>query len=38
MTAKPGAGSREPFRIHRGRVAPLRRNHVDIPVVLMERE
>ncbi len=28
------AGSREPFRVHRGRVAPLRRNHVDTDQII----
>ena len=31
MTA---AGSREPFRVHRGIVAPLRRNHVDTDQII----
>ena len=26
--------SREPFRLHRGRVAPLRRNHVDTDQII----
>ena len=34
MTGKPGAGSREPFTVHRGRVAPLRRNHVDTDQII----
>ncbi len=34
MTGKPGTGSREPFRRHRGRVAPLRRNHVDTDQII----
>jgi 3-isopropylmalate/(R)-2-methylmalate dehydratase small subunit len=28
------AGSREPFRVHRGGVAPLRRNHVDTDQII----
>ena len=28
------AGSRDPFRVHRGRVAPLRRNHVDTDQII----
>jgi 3-isopropylmalate/(R)-2-methylmalate dehydratase small subunit len=27
-------GSREPFQLHRGRVAPLRRNHVDTDQII----
>lgn len=34
MTGKPGTASREPFRVHRGRVAPLRRNHVDTDQII----
>ena len=34
MTARPGAGSREPFVQHRGRVAPLKRNHVDTDQII----
>ncbi len=34
MTGHPGTGSREPFRLHRGRVAPLRRNHVDTDQII----
>jgi len=29
-----GTGSREPFRLHHGRVAPLRRNHVDTDQII----
>ena len=29
-----GAGSRQPFRVHSGRVAPLRRNHVDTDQII----
>jgi 3-isopropylmalate/(R)-2-methylmalate dehydratase small subunit len=29
-----GAGSRQPFRQHRGRVAPLKRNHVDTDQII----
>ena len=29
-----GVGSRQPFRRHRGRVAPLRRNHVDTDQII----
>ncbi len=29
-----GAGTREPFRTHRGLVAPLRRNHVDTDQII----
>ncbi|MBY0493978.1 MAG: 3-isopropylmalate dehydratase small subunit [Cyanobacteria bacterium] len=31
---EPGAGSRQSFRVHRGRVAPLRRNHVDTDQII----
>jgi 3-isopropylmalate/(R)-2-methylmalate dehydratase small subunit len=31
---EPGAGSRPPFRVHRGLVAPLRRNHVDTDQII----
>jgi 3-isopropylmalate/(R)-2-methylmalate dehydratase small subunit len=34
MTREPGAGSREPFTLHSGRVAPLRRNHVDTDQII----
>lgn len=37
MTAsahQPSGGSREPFRVHRGRVAPLRRSHVDTDQII----
>jgi 3-isopropylmalate/(R)-2-methylmalate dehydratase small subunit len=31
---EPGAGNRQPFRLHRGAVAPLRRNHVDTDQII----
>lgn len=31
---KPGTGSRQPFTVHRGRVAPLGRNHVDTDQII----
>ncbi|HEX6164229.1 MAG TPA: 3-isopropylmalate dehydratase small subunit [Vicinamibacterales bacterium] len=31
---KQGTGSRQPFTVHRGRVAPLRRNHVDTDQII----
>jgi 3-isopropylmalate/(R)-2-methylmalate dehydratase small subunit len=31
---EPGAGSRQPFTVHAGRVAPLRRNHVDTDQII----
>jgi len=31
---EPGTGSRQPFRRHRGTVAPLRRNHVDTDQII----
>jgi 3-isopropylmalate/(R)-2-methylmalate dehydratase small subunit len=31
---EPGTGSRQPFTEHRGRVAPLRRNHVDTDQII----
>ena len=31
---EPGTGSRQPFRQHRGTVAPLRRNHVDTDQII----
>jgi 3-isopropylmalate/(R)-2-methylmalate dehydratase small subunit len=31
---EPGAGSREPFHVHTGRVAPLRRDHVDTDQII----
>ena len=31
---EPGAGSRQPFHVHSGRVAPLRRNHVDTDQII----
>ena len=31
---EPGAGSRQPFRVHQGRVAPLRRDHVDTDQII----
>jgi 3-isopropylmalate/(R)-2-methylmalate dehydratase small subunit len=31
---QPGTGSRRPFTEHRGRVAPLRRNHVDTDQII----
>jgi 3-isopropylmalate/(R)-2-methylmalate dehydratase small subunit len=31
---EPAAGSRQPFRTHQGRVAPLRRNHVDTDQII----
>lgn len=31
---EPGTGSRPPFRVHRGLVAPLRRNHVDTDQII----
>lgn len=34
MSRKPGAGSREPFTVHSGRVAPVRRNHVDTDQII----
>lgn len=34
MSGQPEAGSREPFRLHRGTVAPLRRNHVDTDQII----
>lgn len=34
MDRKPGAGSRKPFTLHTGRVAPLRRNHVDTDQII----
>jgi 3-isopropylmalate/(R)-2-methylmalate dehydratase small subunit len=34
MAGTPGTGSREPFRLHRGRVAPLRRSHVDTDQII----
>jgi 3-isopropylmalate/(R)-2-methylmalate dehydratase small subunit len=31
---EPGAGSRQPFLLHHGRVAPLKRNHVDTDQII----
>jgi 3-isopropylmalate/(R)-2-methylmalate dehydratase small subunit len=31
---EPGAGNRQPFTMHRGLVAPLRRNHVDTDQII----
>jgi len=31
---EPGTGSRQPFKQHRGRVAPLRRSHVDTDQII----
>jgi 3-isopropylmalate/(R)-2-methylmalate dehydratase small subunit len=31
---EPKAGSRQPFTVHRGAVAPLRRNHVDTDQII----
>ncbi len=31
---EPGTGTREPFRVHSGRVAPLRRDHVDTDQII----
>jgi 3-isopropylmalate/(R)-2-methylmalate dehydratase small subunit len=33
-TQQPATGSRQPFRQHRGTVAPLRRNHVDTDQII----
>ena len=31
---QPGPGNRQPFHVHSGRVAPLRRNHVDTDQII----
>src|SRR5688572_5103303 len=31
---EPGAGGRQPFTVHRGLVAPLRRSHVDTDQII----
>lgn len=33
-SGRGGGGSRSPFRVHQGRVAPLRRNHVDTDQII----
>ena len=33
-SGRVGGGSRPPFTVHRGRVAPLRRNHVDTDQII----